>query len=412
VPACMRRPAHCDLSRGIESDPATGTVTVHLTARDPELLDKLTMPFAYVVPPGTPARRSMNLAPPGTGPYRIAAWDSGRGGRLVRNPRFRPTANRPAGLADRIDFKASTRGEGGARGIAAVERGTTDVLLLSPPLPRVINPGRVKALVASAPGQVHSVPTAGTTWMFLNVRRAPFDDIRVRRAVNLTTDRAALVDLAGGLELASPSCTIIPAAFPGYEPGCAYTANRSHGRGWTAPDLERARRLIAASGTAGESVVVDVPAPQRDRLGRYFVSLLRELGFHARLRSLPIEPYFTRILAPGSRDQMGFVGWGADFISPSGIIDGNFTCTPRQDPVDGNPSHLCDGGVTRAVARARTTTGAGSAPAWAAADRRLVDLAPAVPTTNDRTLIFVSKRVGNVTHHSQWVTLLDQMWVR
>ena len=34
VPACMRRPAHCDLSRGIESDAATGTVTVHLTAPD------------------------------------------------------------------------------------------------------------------------------------------------------------------------------------------------------------------------------------------------------------------------------------------------------------------------------------------------------------------------------------------
>ena len=301
----------------------------------------------------------MNLAPPGTGPYRIAAWDSGRGGSLVRNPRFRPTANRPAGLVDRIEFRGSARGEGAARGIAAVERGTADVLLLSPPLPRIIDPDRVKALVASAPGQVHSVPTAGTTWMFLNVRRAPFDDIRVRRALNLATDRAALVELAGGPELASPACTIVPTAFPGFEPGCAYTANPSRGRGWTAPDLERARHLIAASGTAGQRVVVVVPTPQRHLLGRYFVSLLRELGFHARARVLPIAPYFTRIQTPGSRDQMGFVGWGADFISPSGFIDGNFTCTPPEDPVDGNPSHLCDAGVTRAVARARATSGAG-----------------------------------------------------
>ena len=68
--------------------------------------------------------------------------------------------------------------------------------------------------------------------------------------------------------------------------------------------------------------------------------------------------------------------------------------------------------MTRAVARARATTGADAAAAWAAVDRRLVDLAPAVPTTTDRTLIFVSERVGNVTHHSQWTTLLDQMWVR
>jgi YVTN family beta-propeller protein len=412
VPACMRRPAHCDLSRGIESDPATGTIAIHLTAPDSELLDKLTMPFAYVVPAGTPARRSLNLAPPGTGPYRFAAWDSRRGGTLVRNPRFRPTANRPAGLADRIEFKASMRGEGGARSIAAVRGGTADVALLAPPLPRIMNPRRVKALVSGAPGQVHSVPTAGTTWMFLNVRRRPFDDIRVRRAINLATDRAALVELAGGPEIASPACTTVPTAFPGFEPGCAYTAHPSRDRGWTAPDLDRARQLIAASGTAGEHVVVDVPTPQRDRIGRYFVSLLRELGFHARMRVLPIEPYFERIQTPGSRDQMGFVGWAADFISPSSFIDGNFTCTPSRDPIDGNPSHLCNRGVTRAVARARAATGAGAATAWAAAERRLVHLAPAVPTTNDRTLIFVSKRVGNVTHHAQWVTLLDQMWVR
>ena len=44
--------------------------------------------------------------------------------------------------------------------------------------------------------------------------------------------------------------------------------------------------------------------------------------------------------------------------------------------------------------------------------QRLVDLAPAVPTINLRTAILVSKRVGNVTHHAQWTTLLDQMWVR
>ena len=68
--------------------------------------------------------------------------------------------------------------------------------------------------------------------------------------------------------------------------------------------------------------------------------------------------------------------------------------------------------MTRAVARARAATGADAAAAWAEVDHRLVDLAPAVPTINLRTPILVSKRVGNVTHHAQWTTLLDQMWVR
>ena len=41
-----------------------------------------------------------------------------------------------------------------------------------------------------------------------------------------------------------------------------------------------------------------------------------------------------------------------------------------------------------------------------------MDLAAAVPLTTRRSVVLVSKRVGNVQTHGQWFTLLDQMWVR
>ncbi len=287
-------------------------------------------------------------------------------------------------------------------------------MLLSPPLARIVDPRGVKALVTSAPGQVHSVPTAGTTWMFLNVRRAPFDDIRVRRAVNLATDRAALVELAGGPEIASPACQIVPHGVPGLR-----ARLRLHGQPVTRRRVDRARPRARAPADRGVRDARGSTSSSTCRrhsgiaIGRYFVSLLRELGFHARMRVLPIGPYFQRIETPGSRDQMGFVGWAADFISPSSFIDGNFTCTPPAAQYDGNPSHLCDRGVDpRGGARAgdrrrRRRRRPGRRPTAASSTSR-----PPCPTTNDRTLIFVSKRVGNVTHHAQWTTLLDQMWVR
>src|SRR5205823_5040074 len=40
----------CDLSKGVVADDANSMLTIHLTAPDPELLDKLALPFAYVVP--------------------------------------------------------------------------------------------------------------------------------------------------------------------------------------------------------------------------------------------------------------------------------------------------------------------------------------------------------------------------
>ena len=53
-----------------------------------------------------------------------------------------------------------------------------------------------------------------------------------------------------------------------------------------------------------------------------------------------------------------------------------------------------------------------AADAWAPADRRIADLAPAVPLTNRRSLVLVSKRAGNVQIHPAGSTLLDQVWVR
>ena len=172
--------------------------------------------------------------------------------------------------------------------------------------------------------------------------------------------------------------------------------------------MDQARKLVKASGTAGERVVVRVPGFRRG-VGRYFTGLLDDLGFHASLRSQGFLSYFPAIQDPRSRAQIGFVGWAADSIAPSPFIDGNFTCSP---PGGLNASRLCDRRLMRLVHRALAAPADEAAPAWAAADRRVTYLAAAVPLTNERAVIFVSKRVGNVQHHPQWFTLLDQMWVR
>ncbi len=41
---------NCDLSQGVVADDSASTLTIHLTAADPEFLFKLALPFAYVVP--------------------------------------------------------------------------------------------------------------------------------------------------------------------------------------------------------------------------------------------------------------------------------------------------------------------------------------------------------------------------
>src|SRR6478672_10729853 len=69
--ACIKTPKTCDLSKGITVN--GDSVTFKLTTADPEWLDKLSVPFAYIKTTSTPAKNA-NIPPPGTGPYMWAQY--------------------------------------------------------------------------------------------------------------------------------------------------------------------------------------------------------------------------------------------------------------------------------------------------------------------------------------------------
>src|SRR5919202_3091445 len=54
--ACVKTPKTCSLDQGVVADDAKSTVTFHLTHGDPEFLDKLGTPFAFILPTGTRTR--------------------------------------------------------------------------------------------------------------------------------------------------------------------------------------------------------------------------------------------------------------------------------------------------------------------------------------------------------------------
>ncbi|HEX9505606.1 MAG TPA: ABC transporter substrate-binding protein, partial [Acidimicrobiia bacterium] len=317
----------CDLSQGIVVDDATRTITFHLSEPDPDFRSSMTSIGSAPVPRGVPFHDVGFTPMPGTGPYMVKSANAHEI-RYVRNPRFHEwSPAQPDGNPDVIVMKF---GLSPAQEVREVESGNADWTADSVPgnlLPEVL---------ARFPAQVHSLDATATDFFQINTLIPPFNDLRVRKALNYAIDRAAIVRLYGGDDAAIPTCQITPPGQSGYRPYCPYTTPGSDGR-WRAPDLPRARRLIAASGTKGEFVRL-VGAANGGVLGtsvvRYTARLLRGLGYRTETQIVPISDFATmpwpevNLL---SADSDGATPFFRAWFGCSSPFDNGWVCDPALD---------------------------------------------------------------------------------
>jgi peptide/nickel transport system substrate-binding protein len=409
APGCVRKPRACDLSRGVITDARDRTITLRLARADPYLLYKLASPLAYV----TPAEQAFrpDRVPPGTGPYRVDEFDPRRGVELTRNPYFRVWSQdaRPDGLADRIVVRVSEDTGGQVR---AVERGDVDVVTVADAFGAFLPASEIQALFTRLPERLHTSATPSLFYLWMNVHEPPFDDVRVRRALNYAVDRELIADLEGGDPLVLPACHHVAPGHPGWTPECDYTRDPRAGI-WSAPDIDRAQALVDRSDTAGQLVTVSVPSDKL-QVGRYIARLLERLGYRSRLRNRGEYGDFHGYVADSRNGaQMGTDGWAADFPTPT-----DFTTPFRCDSyIPGSPANIdlsqyCDKGFERRIDAAMRARGAEADTLWHRAYRYLARAAPAAPLVNRRGAVFVSERLGNYQHHPLFGVLLDQVWVR
>jgi oligopeptide transport system substrate-binding protein len=119
------------------------------------------------------------------GPFTLKEWIHDSSLTLVKNP-FWPTdfANIPPSKIDEVTFGML----GATPAFSEFEAGNLDVAGI--PLSDV---DRVMA-DAKLSQQTENVPTMGTEFYTFNVKKAPLDDVRVRRALSYAIDRKSVVD--------------------------------------------------------------------------------------------------------------------------------------------------------------------------------------------------------------------------
>ena len=290
---------------GIVTDDAARTIKITLSEPRGAFLYELAIPFASVVPGDTPAKNMSKTPPPGTGCYAIQNVSLNRGYELVRNKNFSPSLKDTAAdacIADQINVTIDTQT---SSQVTKIIRGDLDFMVDNPP------PDRVAELKGKYSDRFNQFATNSTFYFFMNVETPPFDNLKVRQAVNHAIDVNAINRAQGGV--LSAAHTTLPPGVPGYD---------DSQEDLYPFDLAKAKSLIQEAGAEGEEVTVfSNPEPETQRTMEYYTDVLNQIGLNAKLKNIPAEEYFVTIGTRKNKPQTGWANWFQDYPHPSDFID-------------------------------------------------------------------------------------------
>jgi peptide/nickel transport system substrate-binding protein len=405
----------CDLSKGgVVANDSAYTLTINLTAPDPEFMDQLSLPFAFAVPAGTSPKLTGNNVPPGTGPYMWKSYNPNSQAVLVRNPYFHvwSAQAQPAGYPNEIIEKYGLQV---SDEVTEVLNGEANEVYDGDNIPS----DQLSTLNSTKyTGQVHVNTLTADYYFALNTRRPPFNNLQARQAINYAANRSAYVKIYGGPSLAVPTCQVLPPNFPSYTPYCPYTAGSSHTK-WTGSDLAKAKQLVQQSHTAGMKVVVD---STNDQVGKAFaeqmVSDLNAIGYKAstQLLASSIQYPFIQNSSNSGKWNVGYSAWYQDYPAASDFLNVLLGCGTIHPNSDASPNiaAYCDQATQSKINQAEAmgaTNPSGAAALWTQVDHADTNAAPWVDMFNPKQIDVLSHNVHGYSWSPQWYILIDRLWL-
>lgn len=364
---------------GIQTDDQSGEITIELNGPSGTFENELAMPFTALIPAGTPAKDQTPNPPPATGPYAIAESNPGKGIVFERNPQWEGNnadilSDLPGGHVDRIEVdivrNQSTQ-------VNEVEQGETDWMFDALP------PDRVASVEAKYDGtQYREVPAINTYFFWMNTTQAPFDDLKVRQAVNYAIDPAALERIYAGQMEATQQ--ILPPGMPGYEEYELYPH-----------DMAKAKELIREANPSDTEITVwtDSLSPNDDA-GAYYQDVLEQLGFSVELKVLG-DNFFSVIGNTSTPDlDTGWLNWFEDYPHPNDFFEPLLSGESIAPTNNTNMAQIDVPELNRKIEELGAEQLSPDVEAeYAELDREFMELAPWAPFGNRSLTLFVSDAV-------------------
>ena len=185
-------------------------------------------------------------------------------------------------------------------------------------------------------------------YLALNTRKAPLDDVRVRRAVNLAIDKAAIVEGVYGAAGTAAKNPLPPGMW-------AYDDSRPD----TPFDRGEALRLLSEAGFPDgfETDLWFLPvsrpySPNGRRVAEMIQADLERVGIRTRMTTQPWAEY--RAALYGGKPTMMLYGWTSDNGDPDNFMQVLLGCKAAE-PGGANLARWCDPTYEAAIQKARRT---------------------------------------------------------
>jgi peptide/nickel transport system substrate-binding protein len=212
--------------------------------------------------------------PIGAGPFMLKSYQPGSSIDLVKNPKYWDSAAYPLGAVDFVEVST------GPQAVSAITSGAVDMISLDPQ----------QYSEVKHDSNIGTSITQSYDYTVLETRnnRAPFNNVKIRAALEYSIDRAAInrVVYAG---VGRPAYQPFPSNSPGY--------NKSVGDKYVY-DPKKAKAMLAAAGfSSGVPVKLMVPSGNTtfQRLATIIQSEMDAAGFKVTLQLIPGSDLLTDV---------------------------------------------------------------------------------------------------------------------
>ncbi len=339
---------------------------------------------------GTPAVGSI-----GTGPFTLAEWKTGDYQRLVRNDNYWNKANGGPYL-DEITIKIlpepTTR-------VAGLQTGEIDYLINNVPS------DQYATVVQADNVNLSFIPSYYGEWITFNTQAAPFDNVKVRQALNYAFDKKSVRQLYYGADALDTKATLVNPTLWTFEKDAwqaAWDKLPSYDQ-----DLEKAKALLAESGVAdqlnGKTIAYYESTPSVKGAAEAFIADMAKVGVNIEAKKITYQESVSMQFGEHTDYDIFLGSWGSDFPDASGNLRPSFA---SENTVAGgaNASNYKNAAVDKLLAEQNMFPNdkAKRAALMIQAQALIAEDSAVIVTAYPGWPLAVSKKLGGAEAYSLW----------